>query len=91
MVEVILKDGKVLEVAEGITLAELAKKISSSLKAAIAARVDGKLVDLSYVVNEKVNVEFVVDGDPDYFHILNCICVYQSVSNHSCTKRGDIV
>ena len=76
MVEVILKDGKVLEVAEGITLAELAKKISSSLKAAIAARVDGKLVDLSYVVNERVNVEFVVDGDPDYFHILNHSCAH---------------
>ena len=76
MVEVILKDGKVLSVEEGISLAELAKKISSSLKGAIAARVNGEQVDLSYKVNEKVNVEFITDGDPDYFHILNHSCAH---------------
>lgn len=43
------------------------------------------------VINKLYGNIYEVNLPDDYFHILNCICVYQSVSNHSCTKKGDIV
>ena len=51
--EIILKDGKALEVPEGSTLVDVAGTISGRLKKeAIVGRINGKLVDLSQQVTE---------------------------------------
>ena len=58
MIKVELKDGKRLEVSEGISVLELAKQISEGLaRMATAGRVDGKVVDLRYVLNQDCKVE----------------------------------
>ena len=48
MVKVTLPDGSKLEITEGSTAKQLAEKLGPGLtKAAIAAKVNGQLVDLS--------------------------------------------
>ena len=50
MPKVRLPDGSVMEVADGASVAEIARKIGSGLaRAAVAARLNGKLVDLATV------------------------------------------
>ncbi len=72
-VQVKLPDGAVREVAKGTTIEEFAGSISSSLKKnAIAGKVDGKVVDLSYVLEGDAEVEIVTleskDGLEVYRH-----------------------
>lgn len=58
--KITLKDGTVREVAAGTTLAELAASISRSLaKSALAAKLDGKVVDLTRPLNADATVEFL--------------------------------
>lgn len=60
MVKVTLKDGSVREVEQGTTLAGLAASISRGLaKAAVAGKVNGEEKDLSYILNEDVEVEIL--------------------------------
>ncbi len=72
-VQVKLPDGAVREVAKGTTIEEFVGSISSSLKKnAIAGKVDGKVVDLSYVLEGDADVEIVTleskDGLEVYRH-----------------------
>ena len=34
---------------------------------------------------------YEVDLPQDYFHILNCICIYELEKNHKCYDKGDVV
>ena len=74
MIKVELKDGKRLEVSEGISVLELAKQISEGLaRMATAGRVDGKVVDLRYVLNQDCKVEILtfendLEGKKAYWH-----------------------
>lgn len=74
MIKVELKDGKRLEVSEGISVLELAKQISEGLaRMATAGRVDGKVVDLRYVLNHDCKVEILtfendLEGKKAYWH-----------------------
>lgn len=63
---VTLKDGKQIEVADGASLADVAAKIGERLaKAAIGAKVDGKLVDLSHKLERPATVEIVTGDSPE--------------------------
>ena len=60
VIKITLKDGSVKEVNKGITLAELAASLSRSLaKSTLAAKVDGKVIDLARQLNNDATVEFL--------------------------------
>ena len=59
-IKITLKDGSVKEVDKGITLQELAASLSRSLaKSALAAKVNGKVVDLPRTLEQDATVEFL--------------------------------
>lgn len=61
-----LKDGSLLEVKSGATAADAAKQISEGLaRNAYAAKIDGKLVDLSTAVDENCTLEIVTSKDEE--------------------------
>src|SRR5687768_15072988 len=62
-----LPDGSRREVPEGSTVAQLAESIGRGLaKAAVAGRVDGKVVDLSHAFTPgEHKVSILTDRDPD--------------------------
>jgi threonyl-tRNA synthetase len=54
-----------------ITVAEVAASIGAGLaKAALAGRVDGRLVDTSYVIDRDAKLHIVTDKDPDGLEII---------------------
>ena len=66
MLKITLKDGSVREVAEGTTVQEFVKSVSNSLaKKVLAAKVDGKTVDLATPLTKDGAVEFLTFEDAD--------------------------
>ncbi len=66
MIQITLKDGPVKEAEAGISAAQFAKSIGMGLyKAACAARVNGKAVDLRTPLTEDCQVEILTFDDPD--------------------------
>lgn len=66
-----MPDGSKREVPSGTTLAELAAQISRSLaKKAVAARLDGKLVDLATRIEHPATVAIVTADDPEALEVL---------------------
>ncbi len=66
MLNITLKDGKVLEVAAGTSIMELAKSISNKLaKNALAAKVDGEIKDLMFVLDKDAAVEILTSEDEE--------------------------
>ena len=66
MLKIALKDGAVREVAEGTSVLDFVKQVSNSLaKKVLAAKVDGKTVDLTYVLNEDCQVDFLTFEEAD--------------------------
>lgn len=71
MLTVTLPDGSKREYEPPLSVADIAKNIASSLaKAALAGKVDGKLVDLSFVVDRDAEVAIVTDKDPEALDII---------------------
>src|ERR1700756_3638342 len=71
MPDVRLPDGAVKQFPAPVSVAEIAKSIGPGLaKAALAAKVDGKLVDTSYVVDRDSAVAIVTDKDPEGLEVL---------------------
>ena len=71
MLTVTLPDGSKREFEAPVSVADIAKNIASSLaKAALAGKVDGKLVDLSFVVDHDADVAIVTDKDPEALEII---------------------
>jgi threonyl-tRNA synthetase len=69
-ISITLPDGSVRHVSAGSTPADVAAGISPRLaKAAIAAIVDGKHVDLSYPLTRDARVELLTDRGPDALHV----------------------
>ena len=74
MVKVELKDGSLLEVEQGSSVIDVAKKISEGLaRVATAGRVNGKVVDLRFELNEDSKLEILtfdsdLDGKKAYWH-----------------------
>jgi threonyl-tRNA synthetase len=68
---VTLPDGSQRRFDQPVTVDDLAASIGAGLrKAALAGRVDGKLVDTSYVIANDANVAIVTDKDPDGLDVI---------------------
>jgi len=66
MINVTLPDGSVREFDAPVTVAQVASSIGAGLaKAALAGRVDGKLVDTSHVIDADAQLSIVTDKDAD--------------------------
>ena len=64
-------DGSERRVPRGASALALARELpGDAARAAVAARLDGKLVDLSRPILEDGAIEFVLPGDPDALEIL---------------------
>ncbi|KEH98075.1 threonine--tRNA ligase [Clostridium massiliodielmoense] len=66
MVKITLKDGKVLEVEKGLTVSEIAARISTSLrKKALGAKINGEKAELMDVINEDSTLEIFTFEDQE--------------------------
>ena len=71
MPDVRLPDGAVKHFDAPVTVAEVASAIGPGLaKAALAGRIDGKLVDTSFVIERDASLAIVTDKDPDGLEVL---------------------
>lgn len=71
MVAITLPDGSKREFEGPVTVAELAASIGTGLaKAALAGRVNGRLVDLSHVIEADADVSIVTGRDPEGLEII---------------------
>ena len=74
MIKIQLKDGSILEVEQGSSILEVAKKISEGLaRVATCGEVDGKIKDLRYKLDEDCNLvihtfESSKEGKKAYWH-----------------------
>lgn len=67
----LLPDGSKKEIPDGSTVYQLAESIGRGLaKAAIVARVDDRLVDLSYPLTGQHRVSIVTDKDPEALSVM---------------------
>ena len=68
---VTLPDGSKREFTQAVTVAEVAASIGTGLaKAALAGKLDGKLVDTSCVINADANLAIVTDKDEDGVEVI---------------------
>ena len=71
MISVKLPDGGVRELAEGASSFDLASAIGPGLaKAAVAAKVNGEVVDLSRPLTDGADVQLLTKRDPDALEVL---------------------
>ena len=71
MVSVKLPDGSQRQFDAPVTVAQVAASIGAGLaKAALAGRVDGKLVDTSYLIETDVELAIVTDKDADGLDVI---------------------
>jgi threonyl-tRNA synthetase len=71
MVAVRLPDGSSRQFDNPVTVAEVAANIAPGLaKAALAGRVDGRLVDTSYLIDKDADLAIVTDKDQDGLEIV---------------------
>lgn len=71
MVAITLPDGSKREFDAPVTVADIAASIGAGLaKAALAGKVDGKLVDLSHVVDADAAISIITGKDPEGLEIL---------------------
>jgi threonyl-tRNA synthetase len=71
MPDVRLPDGTIKSFDQQLSVAELAQSIGAGLaRAAIAGRVDGKLVDTSYVIDQDADVAIVTAADADGLEVI---------------------
>jgi len=77
MAKVTLPDGSILEIASGTTAKQLAEKIGPGLaKAAVAAKVNGQLVDLSTPIDGQASVQIVTTKDREGLEIMRHSCAH---------------
>ena len=71
MISVTLPDGSVHRHTQGTTVADVAAAIGSGLaKAALAGRIDGKLVDTSYSLQDDVALQIITTKDPEGLEVI---------------------
>jgi threonyl-tRNA synthetase len=71
MAAIKLPDGNIKEIPDGSSVMQLAESIGRGLaKAAIAGKVDGKLVDLSSKLTGSHDVSIITEKDPDGLYIM---------------------
>ena len=71
MPDIRLPDGSVKSFPQPVTVAEIAQSIGAGLaRAALAAKVDGKLVDTGYLVQSNSEVQIVTERDPEALELI---------------------
>src|SRR6185295_7052675 len=71
MPDIRLPDGAIKHFDAPVTVAQVAASIGPGLaKAALAGRVDGKLVDTSYTIDRDASLAIVTDKDPDGIDVI---------------------
>ena len=66
MPDIRLPDGSVRHFDAPVTIAQVAQSIGAGLaRAALAGKVDGRLVDTSYLIERDVELAIVTDRDAD--------------------------
>src|SRR5712692_5114692 len=76
-VQITFPDGATKEFPQGITALEVAKSIGPRLAAdSLAAKVDGRLVDLSYPIEASAPVQFITLSTPE------ALTIYRHSSAH---------
>ena len=73
MIKVELKDGSIIEVEQGITVFDVAKKISEGLaRIAMVGKIDGEVKDLRFEINKDCKLEILtfdsIEGKKAYWH-----------------------
>ncbi|MHC4125346.1 MAG: threonine--tRNA ligase [Planctomycetota bacterium] len=77
MIQVELPDGSKLEVADGASAKQVAEQIGSGLaKAAVAARVNSRLVDLSTTLTSDSHIEIITLKDREGLEIMRHSCAH---------------
>ena len=70
-ISVTLPDGSSLAVSEGATVRDVAEKIGARLAAAaLAGRVDGRMVDIGATVTDGARVEIITERSPEALELL---------------------
>ena len=71
MIHITLPDGSKREFPGAVTVAEVAASIGAGLaKAALAGKVDGKVVDTSYRIENDANLAIVTEKDADGLEVI---------------------
>ncbi|MES2771473.1 MAG: threonine--tRNA ligase [Pseudomonadota bacterium] len=71
MLFVTLPDGSQKSFAQAVTVAEVAQSIGTGLaRAALAGKIDGRLVDTSHLIETDVQLSIVTDKDPEGLAII---------------------
>src|SRR5512145_2422086 len=71
MIKVTLPDGKVLDLESGAAVRDVAERIGPRLaKAALAARIDGQVVDLMRPLDSDVRVEILTEKNAEALDVL---------------------
>jgi len=77
MAQVKLPDGSVLEITDGTTAKQLAEQIGPALaKVAVAAKLNGQLVDLSTPVTADADVQIITLKDDEGLEIMRHSCAH---------------
>ena len=77
MVKVTLPDSSILEIRDGITAKELAEKIGEGLgESAVAAQVNGQLVDLSARITSEATFKVITLKDDEGVEIMRHSCAH---------------
>jgi threonyl-tRNA synthetase len=77
MARITLPGGNILEVADGTTAAQLAERIGPGLaKAAVAVKVNGRLVDLSTPIGGEADVQIVTAKDAEGLEVMRHSCAH---------------
>jgi len=70
-IQITLPDGNHLDLPRGTTPREVAEQIGPGLaRAALAAKVDGKIVDLSHPIEHDTRIEIITDRSPEALELL---------------------
>ncbi|MGA2322915.1 MAG: threonine--tRNA ligase [Sedimentisphaerales bacterium] len=77
MARIKLPDGSIIEADDGVTAKQAAEKIGPGLaKAAIAAKINGNLVDLSTPINGEVSIQIITSKDTEGLEIMRHSCAH---------------
>ena len=79
-----LPDGSQRAFDHAVSIADVAANIGAGLaKAAVAGRVNGELVDTSYIINEDIKLSIVTEKDSDALEILRHSCAHLLAGRHN--------
>ncbi|MFH1716860.1 MAG: threonine--tRNA ligase [Planctomycetota bacterium] len=77
MAKVTLPDGSTLEVGDGTTAGQLAEQIGPGLaKAAVMAKVNGRIVDLSTPLNGEASLQIITAKDAEGLDVMRHSCAH---------------